>query len=64
MLTKYVQNASKSVHSVYTGEESNQSKDFLKCHNMELMGRLPYSPNLAPSDFFLFLYIKNKLHGQ
>ena len=24
----------------------------------------PYSPDIAPSDFFLFGYIKNKMEGQ
>lgn len=24
----------------------------------------PYSPDIAPSDFFLFRYIKSKLNGQ
>ena len=28
------------------------------------MGHPPYSPDLAPNDFFLFPNIKNKLRGQ
>ena len=28
------------------------------------MGHPPYSPDLAPNDFFLFPTIKNKLRGQ
>ena len=24
----------------------------------------PYSPNLAPNDFFLFPYVRNKMRGQ
>ena len=28
------------------------------------MSHPPYSPNLAPNDFFLFPYVKNKMSGQ
>ena len=28
------------------------------------MGHPPYSPDLAPNDFFLFPNVKNKLRGQ
>ena len=30
----------------------------------EVLGHLPYSPYLAPSDFHLFLYLKRHLAGQ
>ncbi|XP_025163255.1 histone-lysine N-methyltransferase SETMAR-like [Harpegnathos saltator] len=40
-----------------------QTRDFLKTEKVELMGHPPYSPDLAPNDFFLFLQIKNKLRG-
>jgi len=32
--------------------------------SIELMGHPPYSLDLAPNDFFLFPYVKNKLRGQ
>ena len=32
--------------------------------NVELMGHPPYSPDLAPNDFFLFQHIKKKIRGQ
>ena len=28
------------------------------------MSHPPYSPDLAPNDFFLFPYVKNKIRGQ
>ena len=28
------------------------------------MSHLPYSPDLAPNDFFLFPYVENKMRGQ
>ena len=28
------------------------------------MSHPPYSPDLAPNDFFLFPYVKNKMRGQ
>lgn len=37
---------------------------FLSTQNIELMDHPPYSPDLAPNDFFLFPDIKNKLRGQ
>ena len=36
---------------------------FLKEENMKLLGHPPYSPDLAPCDFFLFPKIKNQLKG-
>ncbi len=43
---------------------SAQTTAFLSTQNIELMGHPPYSPDLAPNDFFLFPYVKNKLRGQ
>jgi histone-lysine N-methyltransferase SETMAR len=37
---------------------------FLTGQKIELMGHPPYSPDLAPNDYFLFPTIKNKLRGQ
>ncbi|GBP64440.1 Mariner Mos1 transposase [Eumeta japonica] len=36
---------------------------FLQGQKIELTGRLVYSPNLAPNDFYLFTSVKNKLLG-
>jgi hypothetical protein len=35
--------------------------DFLAAKNMAVVPHPPYSPDLAPSDFFLFLRMKSKL---
>ena len=35
----------------------------MDAQNIEIMGHPPYSPDLAPSDFFLFPRIKDKLRG-
>ncbi|XP_025154440.1 histone-lysine N-methyltransferase SETMAR-like [Harpegnathos saltator] len=43
---------------------SAQTRDFLRTEKVELIGHPPYSPDLAPNDFFLFPQIKNKLRGQ
>lgn len=43
---------------------SRATTDYLSTQNIELMGHPPYSPDLAPNDFFLFPYVKNKLRGQ
>lgn len=51
-------------HDNASSHTSAQTKEFLKLENIELMGHPPYSPDLAPNDFFLFPYIKNKLRGQ
>ncbi|KAF7274732.1 hypothetical protein GWI33_012596 [Rhynchophorus ferrugineus] len=40
------------------------SNNRLSTQNIELMGRPPNSPDLAPIDFFLFPSVKNKLRGQ
>ena len=38
--------------------------DYLKHEKIELMIHCPYSPDLAPNDYFLFSFIKNKMHVQ
>jgi histone-lysine N-methyltransferase SETMAR len=43
---------------------SAQTTAYLCTQHIELMGHPPYSPDLAPNDFFLFPHIKNKLRGQ
>ena len=37
---------------------------FLRTQNIDLMSHPPYSPDLAPNDFFLFPYVKNNMRGQ
>lgn len=51
-------------HDNASSHTSAQAKEFLTGQNIELMGHPPYSPDLAPNDFFLFPHIKNKLRGQ
>ena len=41
-----------------------QTSAFLSTQNIDLMSHPPYGPGLAPNDFFLFQYIKNKMRGQ
>lgn len=43
---------------------SRETTLFLEGQNVELTGHPPYSPDLAPNDFYLFPNIKNKLRGQ
>lgn len=43
---------------------SRLTTDFMNSQKIELMGHPPYSPDLAPNDFFLFPNVKNKLRGQ
>jgi histone-lysine N-methyltransferase SETMAR len=37
---------------------------FLKSHNLALIRHPPYSPDLVPSDFWLFDYVKERLRDQ
>jgi transposase len=39
------------------------STDFITLNRMKQAPRPPYSPDLAPADFFLFGYVKRKLMG-
>ena len=43
---------------------SAQTTAFLSPQNIDLMSHPPYSPDLAPNDFVLFPYVKNKMNGQ
>ncbi|CAK9815952.1 Histone-lysine N-methyltransferase SETMAR [Anthophora plagiata] len=51
-------------HDNASSHTSAQTSQYLTSQNVELMNHPPYSPDLAPSDFFLFPYVKNKLRGQ
>ena len=39
-------------------------KNKLAAFNWEILTHPPYSPDLAPSDYYLFLSLKNSLHGK
>ena len=43
---------------------ARETTDYLKDKNIELMSHCPNSFDLWPKDFFLFLYVKQKLRGQ
>jgi [histone H3]-lysine36 N-dimethyltransferase SETMAR len=51
-------------HDNASSHTAARTKEFLEAQNIELMDHPPYSPDLAPNDFFLFPHIKNKLRGQ
>lgn len=51
-------------HDNASCHRSAETMQFLTGQNIELMGHPPYSPDLAPNDFFLFPNIKKKLRGQ
>ncbi|XP_031634457.1 uncharacterized protein LOC116347857 [Contarinia nasturtii] len=53
-----------SGHVVTVPLEDPQITQFLTSQNIDLMGHPPYSPDLAPNDFFLFPSVKKKLRGQ
>ena len=43
---------------------ANKVKNYFDENGFERAPQPPYSPDIAPSDFFLFGYIKNKLKGR
>ena len=51
-------------HDNASSHSSAQTTQFLTGEHIELTGHPPYSPDLAPNDFILFPYVKNKLRGQ
>lgn len=40
---------------------ASKAKDFFKANKIQLAGYKPYSPDLAPCDFYLFLKVKENL---
>ncbi len=38
-------------------------QDWLTAHSVQVLRHPPYSPDLAPADFFLFLPVKTELAG-
>ena len=51
-------------HDNASSHTSYQTREYLSTQKIELMGHPPYSPDLAPNDFFLFPKIKDKLRGK
>ena len=51
-------------HDNASSHTSAQTTAFLSTQNIDLMSHPPYSPHLAPNDFFLFPYVKNKMRDQ
>ncbi|XP_031634629.1 histone-lysine N-methyltransferase SETMAR-like, partial [Contarinia nasturtii] len=51
-------------HDNASSHKSHHTTEYLTAQKIELMGHPPYSPDLAPNDFFLFPSVKKKLHGQ
>lgn len=46
-----------------SSHNTSQTSEFLVASRTELITHPPYSPDLAPCDFFLFSYIKDKMRG-
>jgi [histone H3]-lysine36 N-dimethyltransferase SETMAR len=46
-----------------SSHNAEETKKFLATNRIDLMTHPPYSPDLAPCDFFLFPYIKDKMRG-
>ena len=51
-------------HNNAISHTSGQTTAFLGTQNIDLMSHPAYSPDLAPNDFFLFPFVKNKMRGQ
>ncbi|CAH2108560.1 unnamed protein product [Euphydryas editha] len=57
---------SRVIHIHHVNVSSHTAKhtiEYLATSGAELLGHRPYSPDLAPCDFYLFLKIKEKLQG-
>lgn len=51
-------------HDNASSHTARQTIDYLATADVELLGHSPYSPDLAPCDFYLFPKIKEKLRGK
>ncbi|KAI8421508.1 hypothetical protein MSG28_009551 [Choristoneura fumiferana] len=51
-------------HDNASSHTARRTIDYLVTSDVELLGHLPYSPDLAPCDFYLFPKIKEKLQGK
>jgi histone-lysine N-methyltransferase SETMAR len=45
-------------------QTARQTREFIEAYGMEQAPYSPYSPDLAPSDFYLFDYLKDRLQRQ
>ena len=54
----------KSIPKLSKAHKAKVTVTFIKKQNIQVLTHPPYSPNLAPSDFWLFRFIKEKLAGQ
>ena len=52
------------LHDNVQPHSAAQTQDLLTSFKWEQMDHLPYSPDLAPSDFHLFLHLKKFLGGK
>jgi transposase len=43
---------------------SSETTNFLEAHHVDILSAPPYSPDISPSDFFLFGYLKRELKGK
>ena len=50
-------------HDNASSHSAHQTVRFLTNSGAEILGHPPYSPDLAPCDFFLFPTVKNKMRG-
>ena len=51
-------------HDNASSHTSAQTTAFLSFQNIDLISHPPYRLDLAPNDFFLLPYVKNKMSGQ
>lgn len=53
-----------AVHDNARPHTSQRTQDLIDSFGWEVLDHAPYSPDLAPSDFHLFWYLKHHLGGQ
>ena len=51
-------------HDIVSSHTTAQTTSFLSTQNIDLMSHAADSPDLAPNDFFLFPYVKNKMRDE
>ena len=51
-------------HDNAPAHSAKQTQDYLSQNNIRVLPHPPYSPDLAPADFFLFGMVKQKLRGR
>lgn len=50
-------------HDNAPAHSAQLTRDFLERNQVTVLPHAPYSPDLAPADFFLFGYLKQQLQG-